>query len=116
MKTKELTLIYTLLQTLHLKGSGHDQTFDILFSHHFLILLIRIGILNASPALLCGIVWASPALKCGIVWASPALKSGILRASPALNYGILKCHRLFSKLGYSYSSTSDSFSLHAFSS
>ena len=40
----------------------------ILFFIIFLILLIRIGILNASPA-----------LKCGIVWASPALKSGILR-------------------------------------
>ena len=51
----------------------------ILFFIIFLILLIRIGILNASPALKCGIVWASPALKCGIVWASPALKSGILR-------------------------------------
>ena len=56
----------------------------ILFFIIFLILLIRIGILNASPALKCGIVWASPALKSGIVWASPALKSGILRASPAL--------------------------------
>ena len=60
------------------------KTFDILFFHHFLILLIRIGILNASPALLGGIVWASPALKCGILRASPALKYGILRASPAL--------------------------------
>ena len=67
----------------------------ILFFIIFLILLIRIGILNASPALKCGIVWASPALKCGIVWASPALKSGILRASPALKYGILRRHRLF---------------------
>ena len=59
------------------------ETFQIglfvLFFIIFLILLIRIGILNLN---------ASPALNCGIVWASPALKCGILRR-----------HRLFSKLG-----------------
>ena len=132
MKGKELTLMYTLLQSPHLKFFAfspfsilygvspgwvsffctltvwHEnqrtytdihfitnfalkriwswpKTFDILFFHHFLILLIRIGILNASPALKCGTVKASPALKCGILRASPALKCGILRRHRLLN-------------------------------
>ena len=89
-----------------LKGSGHDdKTFNmssgtliyaekciwnfrnwtcICFIIIFLILLIIIGILKASPALKCGIVKESPALKCGILRESPALKYGILWGSPAL--------------------------------
>ena len=73
-----------------LQGSGHDdKTFNnmssgtliyaekciwnlrnwtcVRFIIIFLILLIIIGILKASPALKCGIVKASPALKCGIL-------------------------------------------------